>query len=98
MGRQTHRSLRTAVVAVAEADDVGVAGEFAGRKDGDLVGLAAGVREIADRQVAARRYLFRQLLAEQADRGVQVDRGNVLEFADLLLDFLDDLRMAVTYR
>src|SRR5205823_3468936 len=46
---QRHRALGAAVVAVAQADDVGVAGELAGGEDGHLVRLAPGVREVTDR-------------------------------------------------
>src|SRR5262249_22567096 len=67
---KAHGALRAAVVAVAQADDLIVAGVLAGREDRDLVGLAAGVGEVADRQPAVRRHVFRELLAEQADRGV----------------------------
>src|SRR5262249_32975240 len=51
--RQAHGGLGAAVVAVAQAEDLGVAGELARRQDGDLVGLAAGVGEVGHRQAAA---------------------------------------------
>ena len=65
---------------------------------GDLVGLAAGVGEVADRQAAPGRHVLGQLLAELADGRVQVDRRRVLQRADLLADLLDDLRVAVADR
>src|SRR5262249_32953717 len=52
---QAHRRLRAAVVGVPQADPLVVVRELAGRQDGALVGLAAGVREVTDRQPAARR-------------------------------------------
>ena len=98
VGGQPHGRLRAAVVAVAQADDVGVAGELARRQDGDLVGLAAGVREVADRQAAPLGHVLGQLLAELGDGGMEVDRRRVLEPADLLADLLDDLGMTVADR
>ena len=65
---------------------------------GDLVGLAAGIREIADREAAPLGHVLGQLLAELRDRGMQIDRRRVLEPADLLADFLDDPGMAVPDR
>ena len=95
MGGEGHRRLRAAVVAVAQADHVRVAGELAGREDRDFVRLAAGVGEVRDGQIRFRRHVLGQLLAELPDRRVQIDRRRVLQLADLLANFLDDLRMAM---
>ena len=66
--------------------------------DDDLVCFAAGVSEVGLRKPAAIGEVFGELLAKLADRRVEVDRRDMLQLADLLLHFLDDVGMAVADR
>ena len=95
VAREAHRLHTAAVVAVAEGDDVEIAGVGPGHEDGEVVGLGARVREVAHLQVAG--HPGREVAGIFRDAGVEVDRGRVLEDFVLPVDGGHDLRMAVAH-
>ena len=93
VGGDAHRVGGAAVIRVAQGDDVVVARVGAGEHEGELVGLRAGIDEVADLEVAG--HAVGQFLAVLGDAGMEIDGGNVLEPVVLLVDSGEDLGVTV---
>src|SRR5687767_13125188 len=93
VGCQPDRARRTAVVRVPERDDVRVAGEEACHRDGQVVRFTAAVDEVGD--IQSRRHLRSELLGQEREVWMEIDRGGMLKRRGLGLHPADDLRVAV---
>lgn len=91
--RYAHAELRAAVQAIAQGDDLAAARVDGGEQQRALRGLRA--RRAEERFLQLARRDLRELLREVHEILRQVDVADVLQRADLLLDLLRDLRVAV---
>ena len=91
--RHAHAELRAAVQAVAQRNDLAAARVDGGEQQRALRGLRARRAEECLLQLARRD--LRELFREVHEILRQVDVADVLQRADLLLDLLRDLRIAV---
>ena len=90
---EAERGGAVAVVRVAHGDHVEVARMEPCHRDGEIIRLGAAVHEVGD--VEPLGHFRRELLGEQREVRVQVDRRRVLQRVGLLLDARGDLRVAV---
>lgn len=91
--RYAHAELRAAVQAIAQGDDLAAARVDGGEQQRALRRLRA--RRAEERFLQLARRDLRELLREVHEILRQVDVADVLQRADLLLDLLRDLRVAV---
>ncbi len=96
MSGKAHSGHVAAMIAVAQGNDVVVAGVSAGHEHGEIIGLGAGVDEVADFEVAGQ---FRgQGAPVFGDIGVEVDGGGMLKRFTLFAHRLQHIRVAVADR
>lgn len=92
---QRHGALRATVIAVAQRDDIEIAGVGARHQHRHVIGFAAGIDEVDDVQATTLGKGVGELLAELGNVRVQIDRSGVLQQLVLLAHRRDHARMAM---
>ena len=90
---QPHRRHVAAVIAIAQRDDIEIAGVSARHEQRQVVRLRAGIDKVAHLQIA--RHFGRELFGVFGDVRVQINRGGMLQRFVLPARRLDDVRMAM---